>query len=55
MAGQIIGAKVTLRGDHAKEFLDRAFDARDRQFDADSIDKWGTSRSGSPITPILLA
>jgi large subunit ribosomal protein L5 len=45
-AGQIIGAKVTLRGDAAKEFLDRAFDARDRQFDPDSIDKWGNFSLG---------
>ncbi len=45
-AGQIIGAKVTMRGDRAKEFLDRAFDARDRQFDPDSIDKWGNFSLG---------
>jgi large subunit ribosomal protein L5 len=45
-AGQVIGAKVTLRGDRAKEFLDRAFDARDHQFDPDSIDKWGNFSLG---------
>lgn len=44
--GQEIGAKVTLRGDVAREFLDRAFDARDRQLDPDSIDRTGNVSFG---------
>ena len=44
--GQVIGAKVTLRGDAAKDFLNRAFEARDRQFDPDSIDRWGNFSLG---------
>jgi large subunit ribosomal protein L5 len=44
--GQEIGAKVTLRGAVAKEFLDRAFDARDRQLDPDSIDRTGNVSFG---------
>jgi large subunit ribosomal protein L5 len=46
--GQEIGAKVTLRGAAAREFLDRAFDARDRQFDPDSIDRAGNFSFGMP-------
>jgi large subunit ribosomal protein L5 len=45
-AGQVIGAKVTLRGTPAMEFLERAFEARDRQFDPDSIDQWGNFSIG---------
>ena len=45
-AGQEIGAKVTLRGALALEFLDRAFDARDRQLDPDSIDRTGNVSFG---------
>jgi large subunit ribosomal protein L5 len=44
--GQEIGAKVTLRGPKAKEFLDRAFDARDRMLDPDSIDRFGSFSFG---------
>ena len=44
--GQEIGAKVTLRGDAAIDFLKRAFDARDRQFDVDSIDRNGNFSFG---------
>ena len=44
--GQEIGAMVTLRGAAAAEFLDRAFDARDRQFDPDSIDRAGNFSLG---------
>jgi large subunit ribosomal protein L5 len=44
--GQEIGAKVTLRGDVALEFLRRAFDARDKQFDVDSIDRNGNFSFG---------
>jgi large subunit ribosomal protein L5 len=44
--GQEIGAKVTLRGAVAVEFLDRAFEARDRQFDPDSIDRAGNFSFG---------
>ncbi|HLM70569.1 MAG TPA: 50S ribosomal protein L5 [Thermoplasmata archaeon] len=44
--GQEIGAKVTLRGDAATEFLQRAFEARDRQFDIDSIDRNGNFSFG---------
>jgi large subunit ribosomal protein L5 len=39
---------VTLRGDVAKEFLVRAFDARDRQLDPDSIDRTGNVSFGVP-------
>ena len=44
--GQEIGAKVTLRGDAALEFLARAFEARDKQFDIDSIDRNGNFSFG---------
>ena len=45
-AGQEIGAMVTLRGAAAMEFLGRALDARDRQFDPDSIDRAGNFSFG---------
>jgi len=44
--GQEIGAKVTLRGDAALDFLRRAFDARDKQFDLASIDRNGNFSFG---------
>jgi large subunit ribosomal protein L5 len=44
--GQAIGAKVTLRGPAAVEFLGRAFDARDKQLDGDSIDRNGNFSFG---------
>jgi large subunit ribosomal protein L5 len=44
--GQEIGSKVTLRGPTAREFLDRALDARDRQLDPDSIDLHGNFSFG---------
>jgi large subunit ribosomal protein L5 len=44
--GQEIGAKVTLRGTAATEFLDRAFDARDRVLDPESIDRRGNFSFG---------
>lgn len=44
--GQAIGAKVTLRGAAAVEFLGRAFDARDKQLDGDSIDRNGNFSFG---------
>jgi large subunit ribosomal protein L5 len=44
--GQEIGAKVTLRGAVALEFLGRAFEARDRQLDVDSIDRNGNFSFG---------
>ena len=44
--GQAIGAKVTLRGAVAVEFLGRAFDARDKQLDSDSIDRNGNFSFG---------
>jgi large subunit ribosomal protein L5 len=44
--GQAIGAKVTLRGETAVEFLGRAFDARDKQLDGDSIDRNGNFSFG---------
>lgn len=44
--GQEIGAKVTLRGGTAEEFLDRALDARDRQLDPDSVDRSGNFSFG---------
>jgi large subunit ribosomal protein L5 len=44
--GQEIGAKVTLRGAAARDFLLRAFEARDRQMDVDSIDKFGNFSFG---------
>jgi large subunit ribosomal protein L5 len=44
--GQAIGAKVTLRGDAAVDFLGRAFDARDKQLDGDSIDRNGNFSFG---------
>lgn len=46
--GQDIGAKVTLRGTVAKDFLDRALDARDRQLDPDSVDRAGNVSFGVP-------
>ncbi len=45
-AGQEIGAKVTLRGDAAVDFLNRALEARDRQIDPDSIDRGGNLSFG---------
>jgi large subunit ribosomal protein L5 len=44
--GQEIGAKVTLRGGVAVDFLGRAFEARDRQLDVDSIDRNGNFSFG---------
>jgi large subunit ribosomal protein L5 len=44
--GQEIGAKVTLRGTVARDFLDRALEARDRQLDPDSIDRAGNVSFG---------
>jgi large subunit ribosomal protein L5 len=44
--GQEIGAKVTLRGAVALDFLGRAFEARDRQLDIDSIDRNGNFSFG---------
>jgi large subunit ribosomal protein L5 len=44
--GQAIGAKVTLRGELATDFLNRALDARDRQLDPDSIDRDGNVSFG---------
>ncbi|HTW40279.1 MAG TPA: 50S ribosomal protein L5 [Thermoplasmata archaeon] len=44
--GQEIGAKVTLRGAVAVDFLGRAFEARDRQLDVDSIDRSGNFSFG---------
>ncbi|HLY76870.1 MAG TPA: 50S ribosomal protein L5 [Thermoplasmata archaeon] len=44
--GQEIGVKVTLRRDAAVEFLRRAFEARDRQIDPDSIDRDGNFSFG---------
>ena len=44
--GQEIGAKVTLRGSGALDFLKRAFEARDRQLDVDSIDRTGNFSFG---------
>jgi large subunit ribosomal protein L5 len=44
--GQEIGAKVTLRGDAATDFLKRAFEARDRQLDGASIDRNGNFSFG---------
>jgi large subunit ribosomal protein L5 len=44
--GQEIGAKVTLRGGAAVDFLKRAFEARDRQLDAESIDRNGNFSFG---------
>lgn len=44
--GQEIGAKVTLRGAAAQDFLDRALDARDRQLDPDSVDRAGNVSFG---------
>ncbi len=44
--GQEIGAKVTLRGAAAKEFLQRALEARDRQLDPESIDRRGSFSFG---------
>jgi len=44
--GQEIGAKVTLRGSVALDFLGRAFEARDRQLDIASIDRYGNFSFG---------
>ena len=44
--GQEIGAKVTLRGEVARDFLARAFEARDRQLDVESIDRNGNFSFG---------
>ncbi len=44
--GQEIGAKVTLRGSGAEQFLVRAFEARDKQFDPASIDGDGNFSFG---------
>jgi large subunit ribosomal protein L5 len=44
--GQEIGAMVTLRGTAANDFLNRALEARDRQFDPDSIDRAGNFSLG---------
>ena len=44
--GQEIGAKVTLRGTVANDFLARAFEARDRQLDGASIDRNGNFSFG---------
>ena len=44
--GQEIGAKVTLRGQAAVDFLGRAFEARDRQLDVNSIDRNGNFSFG---------
>jgi large subunit ribosomal protein L5 len=44
--GQEIGAKVTLRGATATDFLTRAFEARDRQLDGASIDRNGNFSFG---------
>jgi len=44
--GQEIGAKVTLRGVAAADFLARAFEARDRQLDSASIDRNGNFSFG---------
>ncbi|HTT74323.1 MAG TPA: 50S ribosomal protein L5 [Thermoplasmata archaeon] len=44
--GQEIGAKVTLRGEAARDFLARAFEARDRQLDLLSIDRNGNFSFG---------
>jgi large subunit ribosomal protein L5 len=45
-AGQEIGVKVTLRGETAVEFLQRALEARDRQLDPESIDRSGNFSFG---------
>ncbi|HYK93828.1 MAG TPA: 50S ribosomal protein L5 [Thermoplasmata archaeon] len=45
-AGQEIGVKVTLRGAAARDFLERALEARDRQLDPDSIDRRGSFSFG---------
>ena len=44
--GQEIGAKTTLRGPGAVEFLEHAFEARDRQLDPNSIDRFGNFSFG---------
>ncbi|MCI4368813.1 MAG: 50S ribosomal protein L5, partial [Thermoplasmata archaeon] len=44
--GQEIGAKVTLRGAAALDFVERALDARDRQLDPASIDRQGNFSFG---------
>jgi large subunit ribosomal protein L5 len=44
--GQEIGAKVTLRREAAVDFLNRAFEARDKQIDPDSIDADGNFSFG---------
>jgi len=44
--GQDIGAKVTLRGPAAVDFLTRAMEARDFQLDPDSVDRSGNFSFG---------
>ncbi len=44
--GQEIGAKVTLRGEVAVDFLSRALEARNKQLDVDSIDRNGNFSFG---------
>jgi large subunit ribosomal protein L5 len=44
--GQAIGAKVTIRGAAAVQFLTRALEARDKQLDGDSIDRNGNFSFG---------
>ena len=44
--GDTIGAKITLRGEEATEFLKRAFDAVDLQLNSRSIDKLGNFAFG---------
>lgn len=44
--GQEIGAKVTLRGEAATDFLRRALEARDNQIDPDSVDSNGNVSFG---------
>ncbi len=44
--GQEIGAKTTLRGPEAVAFLEQAFEARDRQLDPNSIDRFGNFSFG---------
>ena len=44
--GQEIGAKVTLRGPDAAQFLERALEARDRLMDPASVDRAGNFSFG---------
>ncbi len=46
--GQEIGAKVTLRGDRAEEFLKRALGTRENRLDPDSVDRMGNFAFGIP-------